>query len=78
MNKIMFDTSDIQDTLFLEMVATFKFTKKKLIFEMLINAEKVSSTYWQISKSWLTNFNMYIYQYLYLNRYMYIHVLFHW
>lgn len=25
---IMFDTSDIQDTLFLEMVATFKFTKK--------------------------------------------------
>lgn len=45
LNKIMFDTSDIQDTLFLEMVATFKFTKKKLIFEMLINAEKVSSTY---------------------------------
>lgn len=45
MNKIMFDTSDIQDTLFLEMVATFKFTNKNLIFNMLINAEKVSSTY---------------------------------
>lgn len=30
LNKIMFDTSDIQDTLFLEMVATFKFTKKNL------------------------------------------------
>lgn len=79
MNKIMFDTSDIQDTLIIfGDGCNFQIYQKKLIFEMLINAEKVSSTYWQISKSWLTNFNMYIYQYLYLNRYMYIHVLFHW